>query len=288
MVRSAPIDFEPVVDIPTNPFDAARVYLAVLAYPERGAGQLGGLGISFGAALWQYVVWNARKAKGLRWVREKFRDPQLQPPRKRDFEGALNRGLRRIERRVAAFDIVGNQMLNGFLNAGLKASRLTAAGKRDEAYVIQPGAKFAPIRLELWEEATPSARQIVRRNLDRWSDRFALNDTGRPADPEQKEKDIIRRGFLQSRPVLHMAHGLNRILDEIGPTLQGWDDWDWLLVLLWNPDAWVWQAIENAITWRLLSRFPQMPKLAPEQMIELVPPKEREIMPPAWIKAASP
>jgi hypothetical protein len=282
---SGPIDFDPVIEIPDHPFDAARVYLGVLAYPERGAGQLDGLGVPFGEALWQYVVWNGRQAKGLRWIRDKFGDPNLKPPRKRDFEGALNRGMRRIERRIAAFDVIGNQMVNGFLNAGVRAHRLAAEGRRDEAFLIRPGAKFAPIRPELWEEATPSARRIVRRNLGRWSERFALNDTGPPADPSQKAKDIIRRGFLQSRPVLHMAHGLNRICAEVGPTLEGWDDWDWLLVLLWNPDAWVWEAIRHATIWRLLSGLRQMPQLAPEQMIELVPPKVREITPPAWIQA---
>lgn len=280
-------DFEPVIEIPENPFDAARVYLSVMAYPERGAGQPDGLGVPFGEALWEYVVWDGRRAKGLRWIRDKFDDPQLQPPRKRDFEGALNRGLLRLERRVAAFDIVANQMVNGLINAGVKAHRLAAAGRQEEAYLIQPGAKFAPIRPELWEAATPSARRIVLRNFDRWSDRFALNKTGRPADPGQKAKDIVRRGFLQSRPVLHMAHGLNRICGEVGTTLEGWDDYDWLLVLLWNPEAWIWQAIEHAMTWRLLSRLRQMPQLAPEQMIELVLPKGREITPPAWIEAVS-
>ena len=259
----------------------------MLAYPEHGAGQPGGLGVPFGAALWQYVVWNGRKAKGLRWVRERFGNPALQPPRKRDFEGALNRGLRRVERRLAAFDVVGNQMVNGLINAGLHASRLARAGRADEAYLLQPGAKFAPIRPELLSAATPSPRGIVRRDLPRWSERFGLNETGKPADSMQKEKDIIRRGFLQSRPVLHMAHGLEQIVAEVGPTLTGWDDWDWLLVLLWNSDAWVWQAIEHAVVWRQLARFHYFPQLAPEQMIELIPPKGREITPPAWIEMAS-
>lgn len=277
--------FEPIVEFPDNALNAARVYLAVMAYPEMGAGQPDGLGVPFGSALWQYVVWDGRRAKGLRWLRERFGDPELRPPRKRDFEGTLHRGLRRIERRVAAFDIVGNQMITGLLNVHRKAAQFAAAGREQEVYVIQPGAKFAPIRPEFWEKATPSPRAVVRRNLPRWSERFGLNETGASADPKQKEKDLIRRGYLQSRPVLHMVHGLNRICDEIGPTLEGWGERDWLLVLLWNPDAWIWQAIEHAVVWRLLSHLHQMPKLAPEHLVDLVPPKGHEIMPPAWLAA---
>lgn len=101
------------------------------------------------------------------------------------------------------------------------------------------------------------------------AEKFGLNLTGRSADDAQKTKDLVRRAWLQSRPVLHMAHGFNHIVDEVGPTLDGWEDWDWMLVLLWNPEAWVWRAIETAETWRQRSQFHFTPELAPDQMIAL-------------------
>jgi|SRR5690242_8878408 len=273
MPASHGIDFEPAIPFPDNPFNAARVFLGALAYPERGAGQPGGLGAVFGEALWNYLVWNGRKAKGLRYVREKFGDPGFRPPAKRDFEGALDRGWRRLRRRSAAYSLVGTQMVNGLFAVRREAAELAAQGRQDEAFEARPGAKFSPVRPELWERNTPSARRIVGSDVSRWAKSFGLNVTGAPADRDQKVKDLVRRAYLQSRPVLHMAHAINHVVTEIGPTLDGWGDWDWLLVLLWNPEAWVWDAIDNAETWRCLSKFHFTPDLSPDQMISLISPK---------------
>lgn len=273
MTSARGIDFEPEIRFPQNPFDAARVFLGALAYPERGAGQPGGLGIAFGEALWRYVVWNGRQAKGLRFVREKFGDPDFRPPSKRDFEGALDRGWRRLRRRSAAYSLVGTQMVNGFLAVRRVAAKLMAEDREDEAFDMRPGAKFNPVRPELWERNTRSARQVVGSDVDRWAKSFGLNVTGAPADRDQKAKDLVRRAYLESRPVLHMAHAINHVVTELGPTFEGWGDWDWLLVLLWNPEAWVWDAIDHAETWRNLSRFHFTPDLSPDQMIALISPK---------------
>ena len=90
-------DFEPELPFPDNPFNAARLFMAVMAYPERGAGQPpDGLGVRFTEALWNYHVWSGRRAKGLRYIREKFSDPNFQPPVHRDFVGTLERGTRRM------------------------------------------------------------------------------------------------------------------------------------------------------------------------------------------------
>jgi hypothetical protein len=275
-------EFEPFVELPENAFNAARIFLAVMAYPERGAGAPGGLGVSFAAALWQYLVWNGRQARGLHYIRERFGDPTFRPPEKREFEGALNRGLRRLRRRSAAYSLVGTQMINGFFAASRDAQRLLDEGRRDEVTAAAPGAKVAPFRPELWRRVTRSPKGTIKVNVERWAERFGLNQTGSAADKDRKAKDLVRRAYLQSRPVLHMAHGFNRIVEEVGPKLDGWDDWDWVLVLLWNPDAWVWEAAKHASVWRQLSRHHFTPDLEPSHMIELVPPKSREIMHPAW------
>ena len=230
----------------------------------------------FTEALWSYVVWNGRQAKGLRYVREKFGDPAFLPPAKRDFEGCLHRGWRRLRRRSAAYSLVGTQMLNGFFAVQREATRLTQQGRKDEAFDYRAGAKFNPVRPELWARNTPSARQVVGSNVGRWAKSFSLNETGTAADSDQKAKDLVRRAYLESRPVLHMAHAFNHVAIEIGPKLDGWEDWNWLLVLLWNPEAWIWEAIEIAERWRVMSKHHFTPDLAPEQMIALSSPKSAE------------
>lgn len=270
------LDFEPEIQFPENAFDAARVFLGAMAYPERGAGQPGGLGAPFTAALWNYVIWNGRQARGLRYVREKFADPSFKPPAKRDFEGTLHRGLRRLRRRSTAYSLVGTQMINGFFAVMADSARLTRAGRRAEAFVTSASAKFEPCRPELWMRNTRSPRQTITNDVDRWAKRFGLNSTGKAADSSQKTKDLVRRAYLQSRPVLHMMHALNDVCTEIGPKLDGWDNWDWLLVLLWNPEAWVWEAIKTASTWRETSRFHFTPDLAPNHMIDLILPKKMQ------------
>ncbi len=207
-------------------------------------------------------MWNGRKAKGLGYVRDRFGDAAFKPPAKRDFEGAYMRGWRRLRRRAAAYSLIGTQLVNGFFAAGSDAARLAAAGGAGDAYHFEAGATIALLRPELWVRNTPSPRRIVSRDLKRWEKAFGLNVTGDPADAEQKVRDLVRRAFFQSRPVLHMAHGLNQAVTEIGPTLDGWEVWDPLLVLLWNPGAWVWQAVENARTWRMLSAHHLTPHLA--------------------------
>lgn len=271
MSANTPFDFEPVVELPDNAFDAARIYLGVLAYPERGAGQPGGLGVPFGAALWQYLVWNARKAKGLRYVRERFGDHDFRPPARRDFEGALTRGRNRLRRRSAAYSLTGTQMLRGFLGAQRKAKSLLAEGREAEVFAGLPDAAYRPFRPELWTDVASTPRRTIKSDVDRWARRLALNETA-TSDRDRKAKDLVRRAYLESRPVLHMAHGFNMIVQDIAPKLGGWGDWDWLLVLLWNPEAWVWEATRHAHIWRRLSFRRYAPGLDASDMIELVAP----------------
>lgn len=271
----ATIDFEPVVEFPENPFDAARLYLALTAYPERGAGHLDGRGARFTAALWNYVVWDGRRHKGLVKAREQLGARGAEIPHRRDFEGALERGLRRIERRVAAFDIFGNQLVNGLLNGINRANAMVREGRAGEAFVRPPGSPgYNPIRREIIAAATPSPRQIIRRNLDRWSDRFSLNGPVQTADPTRKEKDLARRGYRESIPVMHLVHGLDRIAGEIAPTLAGWDHFDRILVLLWHSEQWVWEALRCAIRFRELAMLSDNGFPPHDAMIELIPPQK--------------
>lgn len=281
MAERGAIKFEPIVEFPDNPFDAACIYLGVMAYPELGAGQQGSQGARFTLALRNYVIWNHRYVRGLPALRKLLGNPRFKVSPQRSFERQVERGRRRILRRCAAFDIVGNQLINGFLNGMLDARRAAAAGRIGDAYDSDTASGRGAIRPEVIARATPSARRIIRRDIKHWSGRLGLNETGCAADLVQKERDLVSRGFLQSRPVLHLAHGLNKTLSKTEKTLEGWDKADWLLLLLWNAEHWVWQAIDDAVSWRLVAQWVPSGGLSPAQMIELIPPKKCKKLPAA-------
>jgi hypothetical protein len=272
------IEFEPKVAFPDNAFDAARMYLALMAYPGFGEGLPGSRGCRLTEALWEYYMWNWRQVRGLREVRKTLGQPHFNTPRQRQFEGTIDRGRRRIMRRIGAYTIVGNQMVNAMLNANQIAYNMKKAG--EDPFVRRPNG-FAELRPDIWERATPSAREVIRSNLPRWSERFDLKESVTTADTAQKERDLVARGFMQSRPVVHMAHGLNEVLTNREKDFYAIGQADWVLVMLWNCELWVWDAIELAETWRILSGWTRMPMLGPELMVELVSPKACEKLPTA-------
>lgn len=199
-----PFDFEPEVEIPHHPYQAAIVFLAVMAYPERGAGQPGAAGSQFAGSLVDYMRWAARKEKGLLQLRREFGNPLFQPPQWAQFRGKMNRGLKRIERRAVCYSLLGTRMINAFFELGAIGAKATAEGKREEVYHITPGGRIGVVRPEVWERAFHSARQTVSRDIDSWAERLGLNYTGSAADPQQKAKDLERRAISQSLPVLHI------------------------------------------------------------------------------------
>src|SRR3546814_8195173 len=74
---------------------------------------------------------------GLREVRAALAAPRFNTPRQRRFEGAVERGRRRIMRRFAAFDIVGSQMVSAMFNANDIAYRMKSAGERSEEHTSE-------------------------------------------------------------------------------------------------------------------------------------------------------
>lgn len=124
MAERGAIEFEPKVEFPDSAFDAARMYLALMAYPAKGEGLPGERGCRLTEAFWEYYMWNWRRVRGLREVRGALGQPHFNTPRQRQFEGAIDRGRRRIMRRIGAYTIVGNQMVNGMLNANQIAFRM--------------------------------------------------------------------------------------------------------------------------------------------------------------------
>jgi len=274
--------FEPEIIFPEQAYDAARVYLGVMAYPEQGAGEIGASGQTFATALGQYQLWAAQKVKGLPFVRAARNDPNYVGPRRREFEGILDRGLRRIDRRVAAYDLYGSQLLSGFFGVHRLGAQAIRDGLPEEAFHVTSEGAPAPARTELWEQGTPSAHKMINSFGDHWLERFALNRTGRSADAKQRTKDVYRRGLAPSIPVLHMAHALAEAAREVGPKLSGWDERDPWIALMMNAELWIWEALETAETWRVIPHIPCGLSLTPDKMIKLVwpPPEQRVPGPP--------
>lgn len=245
--------FEPEVVIPDNDFEAAVIYFAVMAYPEVGAGQIGQPGSKFANALVDYCVWSAKQSRGLRWLREQRNDESFTAPHKRDFEGLLQRGLRRLRRRSVAYSIFGSQLLTGFFKVRRIGVEAIKGGRPEDAFVSIGQGRFGPAKADLWQSAIPSIRKVIRTDEEKWADRLALNKTGRPSDRDQKVKDLYERAFLSSVPVLHMAHGLESILDEASNSISGWGQREPFSALLLNSEKWVWKALDEAERWRCAS-----------------------------------
>lgn len=261
---------EPEILFPDHPYEAAFVYFAVMAYPDQGAGMPGQPGSEFATALAKFSVWSCSKARGLRYLREQYGDPSIVAPKKREFRGVFDRGMRRVERRVAAYDLIGTQMLHGFFEVMRLGAEAIRAGKPEEAYHMHPNGGPSPARAELWQKGTPSIRRVIAGARSHWSRKLSLNQTGNPADAAQKVKDDYERAFLPSVPVLHMVHGLTQCAEKFGPSIGGWNERNPLIAMLLNANLWIEEAIEQAETWRQVSHhFPGMAPLSPDSMIRL-------------------
>lgn len=277
------LSFESEIVFPDHPYEAAFVYFAAMAYPDRGAGMEGQAGSEFATALAKFSIWSCSKARGLRYLREQYGDPSAVAPKKREFRGVFERGMRRIERRIAAYDLIGTQMLQGFFEVMRLGAEAVRAGKPEDAYHIHPGGGPSPARAELWQKGTPSIRRIIARAPTHWARKLSLNQTGAPADVSQKVKDDYERAFLPSIPVLHMVHGLTEAARRVGPSINHWEERNSLTAMLLNASLWIDKAIEQAEVWRQVSHhFPGMAPLSPDRMIRLrraetpaIPPRYR-------------
>lgn len=263
-------EFETEVVFPDNPYDAARMYFAVMAYPELGAGQPGGSGSEFTDILGKFQLWATKRAKGQAFLRSALGDQGFKAPQLREFRGGLERGRRRIFRRFAAYDVIGTQMINGFFRLAALTQTLVAEGRGEEAFHLTADGKVGVPQAHLWKQAIPSPQETISSSLERWSDKFALNLTGKSADRQQKVKDLKRRAFDSSLPVLHMTHGVNHLAYKVSGHINGWNERDPILGLLLNAELWIWDAIDAAESWRLIADYvPGIDFLAANQMIQL-------------------
>lgn len=245
------MSFEPEILFPENPYEAAILFIAVMAYPELGAGRIGEPGYKFAKALKDYGLWSLSKSRGRRRLKEMIHDPNFKVPRKRDFEGTLERGLRRVRRRAAAYGLFGTQLLNGFFNVRALGAKAIQDGKDDDAFHLNAEGNFGPAKAELWEKGTREIGAILSRSESSWSERFGLNKTNDSADRRQKVKDLKRRAYKPSIPVMHMAHAFNHVIDEVALKIEGFDKREPFNAMLFNSEKWIWDAIDSAEKWRI-------------------------------------
>ena len=248
-------EFEPLIAFPENPLDAARIYFAVMAYPELGAGQPGGAGVGFSASLLDYAMWAHRKGRGRREVRAASGNPIFRPPEWRSFSASMNRGLDRVRRRLVVLDLFQRRQLAALSRSGFRMQPLSEAARQ-----------------------MPSWGGVLNRDVKGWRKRAAINRTGIGGSNEVSEaKDFRRRVIRPSISVLHMAHGLWLVAPDVEAQVSRWSERDPLTAMYLNPDLWIDRAIEAAISWRSMSDHPGFHgELRAHHMIDLVPRKSAE------------
>lgn len=261
--------FEPEIIFPSDSYEAAFVFFGVMAYPELGTGGEGGAGSHYATALSQFCFWATSKAKGLSYIRSERKNPRFVAPQKRQFQGIIDRGRRRIDRRIAAFELFATQLVRGFFRSCAIGQQALREGRTEEAFHMHPNGGPSPLRLEIMKRGLPSVGQVLASDLEGWSDRFGLNLTGPAADPIQKVKDLKSRAFEPSIPVLHMVHAYNECARKVGPTIGGWEERDHMYAMLLNAELWIWDALEIAERWRNFWHFPNEMSFSPDMMIEL-------------------
>lgn len=265
------VAFIPEVEFPSDPFEATFIYFALMAYPEFGAGERGKAGAKFADALASYSLFKARQTYDLGWLRKERQDATFCPPQKRQFERALLHGRQRIEQRFAAYDLYGEQMLQGLFQAMAVGTQSIKNGRPEDVYHMNPTGGPSPMRAEVIRASTPGMRKLLSQSANYWASRLGLNEPGRLGESQiaEKAKNLRRRAFVPSIPVLHMVHAFNECSRKFGPRIDSWEERDPVEAMLFNGSLWIGEAIVEAEKWRI-KRHPSIGlSLKPDMMVRL-------------------
>lgn len=239
---------EPLVDFADRPaFDKARLFFAVLAYPEKDAGiDPQGAGRRFAIALLDYYTWALRQQYGLSALRKHGLVTRPQE----DWARTLRRGGLRIRRR-------------------LQAQRFWS--KR--GVWISEHSGISSDLLKTFNDQQLSIRSAILRDIDHWHQALRL-DRHRPNCASDREDLVsqIRSAVNESKPVFHMAWQLSErswkqaIADD--RSIPAAEKMSWRQAFLRSPE-WIEDMIHDAEAWRQ-AQSPLRPNdLSAEDMIEL-------------------
>lgn len=242
-------DHEPHVDFSAfgAPLDKARLFFAVLAYPELNAGAVAGsAGRRFAEALLEYFLWALRQQYGLAALRERG----LKTAPQEDWARTLRRGGARIRRR-------------------LQVQRFWA--KRG-VWVSEHSGMSTPL-LERLKGQRLSVRKALLRDPDHWHRAFRLDRHRNTRDEESDELiSDLRAAINESKPVLHMAWQLKErsFLQAAADTrpIPAVEKLSWRQAFLRSPE-WIEEAIGAAELWRRHQNPLRPNDLASEELIEL-------------------
>ncbi|WP_312689800.1 hypothetical protein [Brevundimonas nasdae] len=258
--------YEPFVDFADNrPFDKARLFFAVLAYPELNAGtDPEGAGQRFTAALLDYYTWALRQQYGLAALR--LRGLSTRP--QEDWARTLRRGGLRIRRR-------------------LQAQRFWA--KR--GVWISDHSTISPYLLETFNKQRLSIRSAMLRDIEHWHQALRL-DRHRPNTNSDQENLIsqIHYALNESKPVFHMAWQLQErswkqaLVDD--RRIPAAEKLSWRQAFLRSPE-WIEDAIHGAEIWRRAQNSLRPNDLSAEDMIELRQQFSGELPPTAPVSQAT-
>ena len=229
------------------PFDRARLFFCVLAYPERDAGvDPNGAGQRFSAALYDYFVWALRQQYGL----AKLRTLGIRTRPQAEWARALRQGGARIRRR-------------------LQAQRLWA--KRGCWISSHEGMSAAD--LKIFQSQRQSVRATILRDPNGWHDALRLDR--RRSHEHQSPDELISQlssAVRESKSVMHMAWQLDEFSFKQGAAdtrpIPAREKLSWRQSFLRSPE-WIDEAIRKAEEWRT-SQNPLRPNdLSSEQLVEL-------------------
>lgn len=242
-----------------------------MAYPEIGAGERGKSGAKFADALASYCLYKARQTYDLRWLRKERRDATFCPPQRRQFERALLHGRQRIEQRFAAYDLYGEQVLQGLFQAMTVGAQAIKRGRPEDVYHMNPTGGPSLMREEVIRASTPGMRKLLSQSANHWAIRLGLNEPGRLNESQiaEKAKSLHRRAFVPSIPVLHMVHAFNECARKLGPRIDSWKERDPVEAMLLNGSLWVCEAICEAEKWRIKQHASIGASLQPDMMVRL-------------------
>ena len=205
--------FEPFADFAGAPHDMSRLYLSIMAFPERGAGIPSGEGAQFFESFHDFYLWSVSKNYG---------KPSLKGqivPTKRQVELKLGRGIARIKRRISIYDYYTSK-------------------------VYRENIEGRSVPLSKIDEVTLN-RLIFRTQVN-----FGKSDLYYREDKDDALRDFRKRVYNPSIHVLPLVHGIYQHFIKYHYKYKPRNFLVLLMLMYHESDTWIYDAIERSIDFR--------------------------------------